>query len=225
MASNNDQNLAGLVLDLVDNEDAHWKSMFGGIGLYVNQAMFGLIADGEVYFKTDAENQNSYINADLEPFTFVTSTRTTTMSYYRIPTNSLDSAKEMTDWFLPALAAANRAFALRKARGRKKKTLKKKSLKKKSLKKKSQKKKSQKKKSQKKKSQKKKSQKKKSQKKKSQKKKSQKKKSQKKKSQKKKSQKKKSQKKKSQKKKSQKKKSQKKITARKKAKISRRSSK
>lgn len=109
MSSENDRNLAVLVLDLIDEPMGHSRAMFGGIGLYVDTAMFGLIADGEVYFKVDDENRRGYIDHELQPFTYTTAAKQVTMSYYGLPESALDSSEQMTKWFGPSLAAARRA--------------------------------------------------------------------------------------------------------------------
>lgn len=113
MSSAKERDLAALVLDLIDNPAGHSKAMFGGIGLYVDTAMFGLIADGEVYFKTDDHNKNQFIENELQPFVFTTSVRKVTMSYYSLPETALDSSAEMAIWYEPSLAAARRAATKR----------------------------------------------------------------------------------------------------------------
>lgn len=114
MASAKDKDIASMVLELVNHEDSHARSMFGGLGLYIDSAMFGLIADGDVYFKTDDENRDSFTKRDLPPFTFQKGSKPVTTSYYLLPETALDSTPAMTQWFGPSLEAAQRAAAKRK---------------------------------------------------------------------------------------------------------------
>ena len=44
------------------------RSMFGGYGLYLDDLMFGIIADDVVYFKVDDTNRDIFLSAGLEPF-------------------------------------------------------------------------------------------------------------------------------------------------------------
>ena len=87
------------------------RKMFGGYGLYREGLMFALIADDELYFKTDAGNVAQFERAGSHPFTYVSTTRTVQMSYWSAPEASMESAAEMRDWCVSAYAAAMRAHA------------------------------------------------------------------------------------------------------------------
>jgi DNA transformation protein len=87
------------------------RRMFGGHGLYREGLMFALIADDQLYFKTDAGNEPQFERAGCHPFVYTSQTRTVQMSYWSAPENSLESAAEMHSWCLSAYAAALRAQA------------------------------------------------------------------------------------------------------------------
>ena len=44
------------------------RSMFGGIGLYLEGKYFGLIFDGVLYFRTDAASRNAYLERGMPAF-------------------------------------------------------------------------------------------------------------------------------------------------------------
>ena len=44
------------------------RAMFGGYGLYREQAFFGIIHKGRLYFKTDPETQPQYRERGMKPF-------------------------------------------------------------------------------------------------------------------------------------------------------------
>ena len=89
------------------------RKMFGGYGLYREGLMFALIAEDELFFKADADNEAQFERADSHPFVYVSQTRTVQMSYWSAPAASLDSPAEMGEWCQSAYGAALRAQAVK----------------------------------------------------------------------------------------------------------------
>ena len=87
---------------------ARCKSMFGGWGVYTQDCMMGLIVEDVLYLKTDTENIAMFKNANLEPFTYETSSKSISMSYYRAPEDILEDWEQLEPWVMGAVAAANR---------------------------------------------------------------------------------------------------------------------
>ncbi|MEQ8953968.1 MAG: TfoX/Sxy family protein [Gammaproteobacteria bacterium] len=94
------------------------KRMFGGFGIFLDELMFGLIADNELYFKVDDENRAEFEEHDLMPFTYVKADREMKLSYYQAPAEALDNMEIMLEWGNRGFAAAVRAASgKRKAKG------------------------------------------------------------------------------------------------------------
>jgi DNA transformation protein len=96
--------------------------MFGGHGIYAaddagQRVMFALEADGEIYFKADADTQKLLEAAGSRPFVYEGSGRRVTMSYWLLPEAAHDEAEELRRWCALALAVASRA-ANRKTQAR-----------------------------------------------------------------------------------------------------------
>ncbi|MEM7359702.1 MAG: TfoX/Sxy family protein [Pseudomonadota bacterium] len=85
------------------------RKMFGGHGIYHNDLMFGLVADDELYLKTDAENLSEFTDRDLDAFEFNKDGKLMKMSYYRAPEEIYDDPDEAAHWGNIAYAAAVRA--------------------------------------------------------------------------------------------------------------------
>ena len=83
------------------------RRMFGGAGIYADDTMFGLIADGAIYLKTGESNATMFEREQLAPFTFSkrTGERVVT-SYRRMPDRLYDDPDELAVWARAALAAA-----------------------------------------------------------------------------------------------------------------------
>lgn len=90
--------------------DLRFRKMFGGVGVFSGPGMFALIADEQLYLKTDGENRDAFEAAGVEPFSMTTKDgRTTTMSYWRLPASAEEDPVEAKPWIGSALAAARRA--------------------------------------------------------------------------------------------------------------------
>lgn len=85
------------------------RKMFGGHGIYHNDLMFGLVADDELYLKTDSESVSLFEEKGLDAFEFVAKGKTTKMSYYSAPEEIYDDFEHAYYWADIAYKAALRA--------------------------------------------------------------------------------------------------------------------
>ena len=61
------------------------KRMFGGYGLFVNDRMFALIADNELYLKADNLSSHHFSTMELPQFSYTKSNnKTYYLSYYLV---------------------------------------------------------------------------------------------------------------------------------------------
>lgn len=93
------------------------RRMFGGHGLYADDVMVGLIADEQLYLKTDALTRERWEAAGGRPFAYSRENRAAvTMSYWTPPDDAMDSPAAMAPWARLALEAALRSRAQAKPR-------------------------------------------------------------------------------------------------------------
>lgn len=99
---------------------ARAKRMFGGHGLYVGDLMVGLIAQEQLYLKTDAQTLPQWQAAGGRPFVYESrrdgTVKTTAMSYWTPPEAAIESPALMRPWARLALEAALRAQAAKPRR-------------------------------------------------------------------------------------------------------------
>jgi len=69
------------------------KGMFGGFGLYEGSKFFGIISKGTLYFKTDEDSRNVYIEQGMKPFKF--SEKQTLKNYYEVPPDVLEDRENI----------------------------------------------------------------------------------------------------------------------------------
>jgi DNA transformation protein len=98
------------------------RRMFGGWGVYLDGIMCGLVAEGQLYLKTDAQTRAEFEAAGCGPFVYTAQARPITMSYWSAPEDALESADAMRPWAQLAHAAARRVPVKRKPAAARKRT-------------------------------------------------------------------------------------------------------
>jgi len=98
--------------DILSDIDVKTRPMFGGHGFYHDGKMFGLEADGKIYFKVSDKNRTDYEQVGSEPFTYaVQGKKTMTMSYWTLPEEVLENRELAVEWANKAIRVA---FAAKK---------------------------------------------------------------------------------------------------------------
>jgi len=87
------------------------RRMMGGATLYLDGTIFGIVHDGELWFKADEESNALWDEAGhRERFTVTFSTgMKDTMNYRRAPSDAYDDADALREWAAHAIAAGQRA--------------------------------------------------------------------------------------------------------------------
>ncbi len=82
------------------------KKMFGGSGLYLKEAFFGILAQGKLYFKTHPETLSQYLALKSKPFEYSKSGKKIIRlrHYYEVPADILEDCGELKVWALQAAA-------------------------------------------------------------------------------------------------------------------------
>ena len=97
------------------------RKMFGGHGIYHNDLMFGLVADDELYLKTDQNNIHFFDELDLPAFEFHSDKKIIKMSYYAAPEAIFDDPDQAKFWAELAFDAALRANMIKERKALNKK--------------------------------------------------------------------------------------------------------
>ena len=80
------------------------RAMFGAHGLYCGGVFFAIVADGRLYFKTDAASRRDYERRGMGPFR--PNPRQTLKTYYEVPVEVLEDDEQLAAWADRALGAA-----------------------------------------------------------------------------------------------------------------------
>jgi DNA transformation protein len=74
--------------------------MFGGYGLYHGDAIFGIVFQGRLYFRTGPRTRAPYVEKGMARFK--PNARQTLKSYYEVPADVLEDAETLRAWALKA---------------------------------------------------------------------------------------------------------------------------
>jgi DNA transformation protein len=85
------------------------KSMFGAYGLYSAGKFFGILDEGRLYFKTDAQSQVEYTVRGMGPFTYEMRGQVRIMAYHEVPTEVLEQPQELIIWARRAVEIATKS--------------------------------------------------------------------------------------------------------------------
>jgi len=92
-----DATFKDFVLDQLDGLGAvRTKAMFGGFGLYLDDAFFAIVYRGRLYFKTSDATRPEFQRQGMKPFR--PSARQTLGTYYEVPAGVLEDARELSRW-------------------------------------------------------------------------------------------------------------------------------
>jgi DNA transformation protein len=87
------------------------RRMFGGHGVYCDDLIIALLAEGQLWLKVDAQSKAEFEAAGATAFSYAGKGKPVAMSYYSVPGEGLDNAEQLRPWAQLALAAALRAAA------------------------------------------------------------------------------------------------------------------
>jgi DNA transformation protein and related proteins len=97
------------------------RGMFGGLGIFRDGIMFGLVADEVVYLKSGLQNIEDFEREGMCPFTYEGKNKPVQMSYHQLPDFVLEDPEALSNWAHKAFAVAVQAKAKKPARKKKRK--------------------------------------------------------------------------------------------------------
>ena|ERR1041384_1533181 len=97
------ESFKNFVIDqLREIQDVQCRPMFGGYGLYADARFFGIIHDGKLYFKTDEQTVEDYLDERMNPFR--PGKKQKLKNYYEVPAFVLEDHEDLTRWANKALS-------------------------------------------------------------------------------------------------------------------------
>jgi len=88
------------ILDLLSNYGNITKRyMFRGCSLYLNNKIFAIIIDDELYFKADKATAEEFQKAGSHPFTYQRGEKVIAMCYWYVPVEVIEDTDLLKIWF------------------------------------------------------------------------------------------------------------------------------
>jgi DNA transformation protein len=85
------------------------RAMFGGWGIYKDGVIFGIIADGALYFKVDDRNRAYFEEAGSRPFTYEGGNRKpVALPYWLLPEEAMEGGQDLYEWVERSVEAGER---------------------------------------------------------------------------------------------------------------------
>ena len=90
------------------------RRMFGGLGIFYADVMFGLVVEDGLHLKVDEATRPAFEAAGSGPFTYLRSGQPRALkSYWRVPDEIMDTEDDLRAW---ARAAVDVALSAQKAK-------------------------------------------------------------------------------------------------------------
>jgi DNA transformation protein len=103
------QSCLDFLLDLFRPLDPAARRMFGGVGLFHDGVMFGLVTRDILHFRVDDTTRGRFESTGSEPFRYMRAGREVTLgAYYVVPEDLLDRPDELLAWGREAIVAARK---------------------------------------------------------------------------------------------------------------------
>ena len=93
------------------------KSIFGGIGIFVDERLLGIVMDEKVYLHTDASNLPAYQDRGMPQFKPYPNAFDLTTDHHQVPAEIVDDPVLLKQWGEQALAAAIEAAKVKQLAG------------------------------------------------------------------------------------------------------------
>ena len=93
------------------------KSIFGGIGIFVDERLLGIVMDDKLYLHTDASNLRAYQDRGMPQFKPYPNAFDLTTDHHQVPAEIVDDAGQLKTWGEQALAAAIEAAKIKQLAG------------------------------------------------------------------------------------------------------------
>ncbi|SEA51850.1 DNA transformation protein [Flavobacterium gillisiae] len=86
------------ILDQLSNwKTVHTKRMFGCVGLYADELIFGIVSKEALYFKVDDTNKEHYLAAGSETLKLFKN-NSVVASFYEVPIEILENSSQIILW-------------------------------------------------------------------------------------------------------------------------------
>lgn len=85
------------------------RVMFGGWAMYKNGVIFGIMIEGEIYFKVDDENRHEFEKMESHPFVYAKKGgKQVSLSYWLVPEEVMEDRRRLHDLMETSVAISRK---------------------------------------------------------------------------------------------------------------------
>ena len=104
-----------LVQELLVGQEVSVRPMFGGVSIYQEGVIVGMVVGSSFYLKADDTSQADFAAAGCGPFMYHSKNGPVAMSYWEVPGEVLEDRERLAAWMAKSLAVAKNKKKARKA--------------------------------------------------------------------------------------------------------------
>jgi DNA transformation protein and related proteins len=82
------------------------RGIFGGIGIFIDERLLGIVMKDQLYLHTDESNLVDYVSRGMEQFKPYPNAFNLTTDHHRVPAEILEDSEQLKQWGERALRAA-----------------------------------------------------------------------------------------------------------------------
>jgi DNA transformation protein len=93
------------------------RAIFGGVGIFVDDRLLGIVIDDAVYLHTDKSNLDDYVSRGMQQFKPYPNAFDLTTDHHQVPQGVVQDAQQLQLWGQRALTAAIESARLKQLAG------------------------------------------------------------------------------------------------------------
>jgi DNA transformation protein and related proteins len=82
------------------------RAIFGGVGIFIEERLLGIVINDVLYLHTDKGNIDDYVSRGMEQFKPYPNAFDLTTDHHRVPQEIVDDPEQLKEWGRRSLAAA-----------------------------------------------------------------------------------------------------------------------
>lgn len=93
------------------------RSIFGGMGIFIDDRLLGIVINDQLYLHTDRSNRDDYLNRGMVQFKPYPNAFDLTTDHHQVPQDVIEDSQQLKAWGKRALVAAVEAAKAKQLAG------------------------------------------------------------------------------------------------------------
>ncbi len=93
------------------------RAIFGGIGIFLDERLLGIVLNEQLYLHTDKSNLDDYLSRGMEQFKPYPNAFDLTTDHHRVPQEIIDDPEQLKEWGRRSLVSAIEAAKAKQLAG------------------------------------------------------------------------------------------------------------